>query len=122
MSIHSQVNAAHEVCAALNASRNTQQIAYVIKRKPAEREPAPTVVERQPTSVVLDATLLACAKIRLTDLRITRGWCHGRNVMRVVDLVRDGRTDKADALASIMCGPRRAMLMSYIREDADDDA
>lgn len=95
----------------LPASRNTQLMQYDIKRQPAEREP---------TSVVLDATLLALSKIRLTDLRVTRGWCQGKNVMRVVDMVRDGATDRADALANVMCGPRRAMLQSCIKDDADD--
>lgn len=60
-------------------------------------------------------------RVALTDLRITRAWCMGRNVERIIDKIRQGEPmELVRELTCTLCGLPRVMFPSAYRDDDDD--
>jgi hypothetical protein len=88
----------------------TKLLSHVVTRRP-----------REVTQAGLINELLPDGEVTLTDLRITRAWCMGRNTERIVDQIAVGMTDSAERLAVAMCGTRRSMVPKLYRDDDADD-
>lgn len=54
---------------------------------------------------------------RMTDWRLTRAWCQGKNTAPIVDKVAVGRTPSAERRALVLCGSIRPILPRLHRDD-----